>query len=362
MKCIVSSYMHNGIRPALKNEKSFFWGSQEFVKRWMKELSDPAVAVYIALTWAEQRKTKIATKSYIELTELTGLSRDSVIRGVRELKSKKLIVVKRSSAAPRCNEYQISSLCTKPQGSTMDGNETIIRSNPTDEQAFWWISSLFVTTDSLARLSQSGTALRVLLWLLCIENSQTRISRVSQKALAERIGVHSRSIRRALKKLKELKLIISYRFPFGSGLCNEYRLLALVPPKEYYEEIYFHTLPSTPKPKSVDDWVFEQRMGGSCDVLPTTRLLYIEEKFRVGCHIRFCLLDQPGSFLWLKSQSLALPFQPDALSFFSFNEIEPHELNVELINEPAPSVSEFLLFASLARRIDDNRNNKHRWR
>lgn len=358
MKCIVSSYTHNGIRPPLKEERSFFWGSQEFVKRWMKELSDPAVAVYVALTWAEQRKTKIATKRYIELAELTGLSRGSVIRGVSELKSKKLIVVKRGSAAPGCNEYQISSLCTKPQDSTMDGNETIIRSNPTDEQAFWWISSLFVTTDSLARLSQSGTALRVLLWLLCIENSTTRKSRISQKALAVRIGVDSRSIRRALTKLKKRELIISYRYPFGSGLCNEYRLLALVPPRDY-DPIYFHTLPFTPKPKSMDDRVFEQRMGGSCDVLPTTRLLYIEEKFRVGCDIRFCLLDQPGSFFLfsLKFQSDAPQFQLRETSVFSFNEIEPHGLNVELINEPAPDVSGFLLFASLARRIDDNRNN-----
>jgi len=263
-----SSYVHFGIRQFPREEAPFFWVSKRFVMDYMQELSNVAVAVYVVLAWAEHYKTRTINLSYKSLAYFTGFSRDYVIKGIEKLIQRNLILANRSTDGKTKNQYQLLSLRNPSLSGANEKPIPNIRRDPTEEAPFCWFSSYFVTDGYLKDIARSGITLRSFLWLACIENGKNHKSRVAQKRLAEKIGVSSRSVRRAVKKLNELRIIVTFKY-FVPGWCNEYGILALKAPQDVPED-YYRPLPPYMKPKKKQERPRNQKtqMEGSRNHVP----------------------------------------------------------------------------------------------
>lgn len=209
-----STYCHLGFRESPQQEKPFLYSSVKFVTEHLRHLSHPAVACYLAIASMVHIATQVTRISYRRLENLTGYSRDSVIRGIKELKRKGLLYTFSFNDGIKCNEYGLKSL----------NRSDSARGLPRYEKPFWWISKYFVTDQFLKDLP--GAAVKVYLCIACAENGNNRFSRISHKKIAEWAGISVSTVIRAIKVIEKYRLIIVYRST-DSVYCNEYRLMSL---------------------------------------------------------------------------------------------------------------------------------------
>lgn len=208
-----STYLHLGFRKTPLQEKPFLYSSTKLVTEHLRHLSHPAVACYLVIAAMVNVATQMTSVSLSSLENLTGFSRDSVIRGVKELKEKGLIYVVSFCDGVHCNIYALKSL-VRPSS---------LRGLPRHEKPFMWVSKHFVTDMYLRDLP--GAAVKVYLCIACAENSKNRNSRISHKKIAEWSGMSVSTVTRAIKALEKFRLIVVYTST-TSLYCNEYRLLS----------------------------------------------------------------------------------------------------------------------------------------